>query len=523
MSKPASQNKVRPLFGRLAVHNGMITMAQLAEATGEQGRRNDGTNLGQIMQELGMIDDSQRRRLVLAQRDMVARQRAKQAAAQAAPGLEAEPARPAPPAARKARVATRPGAKAPASADPTSRSASPAETAKAASRPGATSEPRATRAAPPAAAASDDEPSLPAPVEAPPEPSAADRSAFEALLRAAVEQGASDVHIHSGARLQARVNGSLTYTENEPLDAQRAERLVVSTLSDEQRRDFYRRGELDLCYTLGGVGRFRTNVYRQQRGVDGVFRFIPPNPPSLEELGLPTSLAKHTNYHQGMVLVTGPAGCGKSTTLASLVDLINEERKEHILTIEDPIEFLHPSKRCLVNQRSVHSHTESFARALRAALREDPDVIVIGELRDLETISLALSAAETGHLVLATLHTNNSIRTLNRMIGAFPADQQDQIRTMISESLRAVISQRLISRADGAGRVAAIEMLVVTRAVANLIRENKTFQIHSVLQTGAAQGMALLDHSIKELLQSGVITKEEALRHCDEPKTLGGA
>jgi twitching motility protein PilT len=224
-----------------------------------------------------------------------------------------------------------------------------------------------------------------------------------------------------------------------------------------------------------------------------------------------------------MVLVTGPAGCGKSTTLASLVDLINEERKEHILTIEDPIEFLHPSKRCLVNQRSVHSHTESFARALRAALREDPDVIVIGELRDLETISLALSAAETGHLVLATLHTNNSIRTLNRMIGAFPADQQDQIRTMLSESLRAVISQRLVSRADGAGRVAAIEMLVVTRAVANLIRENKTFQIHSVLQTGVAQGMALLDHSLKELLQSGVITKEEALRHCDEPKTLGGA
>jgi twitching motility protein PilT len=203
--------------------------------------------------------------------------------------------------------------------------------------------------------------------------------------------------------------------------------------------------------------------------------------------------------------------------------LINEERKEHILTIEDPIEFLHPSKRCLVNQRSVHSHTESFARALRAALREDPDVIVIGELRDLETISLALSAAETGHLVLATLHTNNSIRTLNRMIGAFPADQQDQIRTMLSESLRAVISQRLVSRADGAGRVAAIEMLVVTRAVANLIRENKTFQIHSVLQTGVAQGMALLDHSLKELLQSGVITKEEALRHCDEPKTLGGA
>ena len=207
---------------------------------------------------------------------------------------------------------------------------------------------------------------------------------------------------------------------------------------------------------------------------------------------------------------------------AALVDLINEERHEHILTIEDPIEYLHPSKRCLVNQRSVHRHTESFARALRAALREDPDVIVVGELRDLETISLALSAAETGHLVMATLHTNNAIRTLNRIIGAFPADQQGQVRMMISESLRVVISQRLIPRADGQGRVAAIENLVVNRAVGNLIRENKTFQIHSILQTGSSQGMILLDHSIKALLDAGTISREEALRNCEDAKILGG-
>jgi twitching motility protein PilT len=221
-----------------------------------------------------------------------------------------------------------------------------------------------------------------------------------------------------------------------------------------------------------------------------------------------------------MVLVTGPSGCGKSSTLAALVNLINEERREHILSIEDPIEYLHPSKRCLVNQRCVKTHTGSFARALRAALREDPDVIVIGELRDLETISLALSAAETGHFVLATLHTDNAIRTINRLVGSFPADQQEQIRTMISESLRAVLSQRLLPRADGQGRVPALETLVVTKAVSNLIRENKTFQLQSILQTGASQGMRLLDHAIRAHVQDGTVSREDALRHCEDPKTL---
>jgi twitching motility protein PilT len=209
--------------------------------------------------------------------------------------------------------------------------------------------------------------------------------------------------------------------------------------------------------------------------------------------------------------------------MAALVNLINEERREHILTIEDPIEYVHASKRCLVNQRSAGNHTQSFARALRAALREDPDVIVIGELRDLETISLALSAAETGHFVLATLHTDNAIRTVNRLVGSFPADQQDQVRTMLSESLRAVITQRLLPRADGNGRVAALETMIVTRAVANLIRENKTFQIHSILQTGASQGMALLDNSIRELVQNGVVKAEDAARYVEDAKAAAAA
>jgi len=296
--------------------------------------------------------------------------------------------------------------------------------------------------------------------------------------------------------------------------------MVLGILDDDARAELESRGQVDLCHSIEGVGRFRANLYRQQRGFDGVFRVIPSRPPTLDELGLPRAVAKLTTYHQGMVLVTGPTGSGKTSTLAALVDLINEERGEHILTIEDPIEFVHPAKRCLINQRSVKHHTKSFARALRAALREDPDVIVIGELRDLETISLALSAAETGHLVLATLHTDNTLRTLNRMIGAFPADQQEQVRTMLSESLRAVISQRLLPRADGKGRVPALETLIVTRAVGNLIRENKVFQIQSILQTGATHGMGLLDASIKAHVQAGTVKREDALKHVSDPKLL---
>jgi twitching motility protein PilT len=344
--------------------------------------------------------------------------------------------------------------------------------------------------------------------------------AIEDVLRDAVRRGASDIHVHAGHPVRIRLAGELVEADGAPLEPAAAESMLLGALDPEVRAVLDHGGEADFCYAMDGVGRFRANVYRQQRGLDGVFRFIPPQPPSLEDLGLPRSVAKLTTYPQGMVLVTGPAGCGKTSTLAALVDLINEERRDHILTIEDPIEYLHTSKRCLVNQRSVKRHTGSFARALRAALREDPDVIVIGELRDLETISLALSAAETGHLVLATLHTDNTLRTLNRMVGAFPADQQEQVRTMLSESLRAVISQRLLPRADGAGRVPALETLIVTKAVGNLIRDNKVFQIQSILQTGASHGMGLLDQSIGNHLAAGTITREIALQACVDPKTL---
>jgi twitching motility protein PilT len=432
MSKPAPV----PLLGRIAVQARLINMDQLAEATAEQGRRSDGTPLGDILVEKGLITPRQLAALLRKQQEIAARQRA-----------------------------------------------------------------------------------APAPAAAP--PSRLDAAPLEALLRDAVARGASDVHVHAGAPPKFRVGGVLEEVGSAPLEPSSTERLLLAALGESDRAQLAQRGELDLCHAIPGLGRFRANFFRQQRGLDAVFRFIPPQPPSLAELGLPSHLARHTNYHQGMVLVTGPTGCGKTSTLAALVDLINEERREHILTIEDPIEFIHPAKRCLVNQRSVERHTSSFARALRAALREDPDVIVIGELRDLETISLALTAAETGHLVLGTLHTRGSIRTVNRLVGAFPSDQQDQVRTMLSESLRAVVSQRLLRRADGGGRVAALETLVVNKAVENLIRENKTFQIHSILQTGSSQGMSLLDQSIRQLVQTGVVAREEALRHCEDPRSLG--
>jgi twitching motility protein PilT len=357
---------------------------------------------------------------------------------------------------------------------------------------------------------------------APAAPVAGDAAALVEVLREGVERKASDIHLHAGLPIRYRLHGRFVPRDETPLAKERCEAMVLGALSAEQRAALDERGQLDFPYPVPGVGRFRANAFRQQGGLDAVFRHIPAEPPTLEDLGLPTTLAKFTNYHQGLVLVTGPANCGKSSTLAALVRILNEERRDHILTIEDPIEYVHESKSCVVNQRSVGHHTGSFGRALRAALREDPDVIVIGELRDFETISLALTAAETGHMVLGTLHTNGAVRTINRIVGAFPADQQEQVRSMVSESLRAVVSQRLVTTADGNGRVPALEILVVNKAIGNLIRENKTFQVQSQLQMGASQGMCLLDDSLNRLVKENVVTREEALRHAEDPKRITG-
>jgi len=336
-------------------------------------------------------------------------------------------------------------------------------------------------------------------------------------LRLAAARGASDLHIHADQAVRLRVHGEMIPASEARLSADAVEALLRDALEPEQREMLDTTGQVDLARTVPAAGRFRGSIYRQQHGVDGVFRLLPAEPPTLPDLGLPLDLARFANFHQGLVLVTGPAGCGKSSTLAALVNIVNRERSHHVITIEDPVEILHRSRRSIVNQRQVGRHTESFARALRAALREDPDVIVVGELRDLETISLALTAAETGHLVLATLHTTSAISTINRLVGVFPPVQQPQIRTMAAESLRAVVCQRLVPRSDTPGRVAALEILVVTKAVSNLIRDNKTFQIRSVLQTGATRGMRELDASLAELVEAGTISREEARRQAESP------
>ncbi len=346
---------------------------------------------------------------------------------------------------------------------------------------------------------------------------------IDRILEYAVSQRASDIHIMTGERVLMRRDGQLTFAGDAPLEHGQIERLVTEVLDPRLREALDREGQTDFSWTIAGRARFRGNAYRHQHGYGLVMRAIALEIPTLAGLGLPNTLAKVTNHHQGLVLLTGPAGCGKSSTLAALVRLINEERQDHIVTVEDPIEYLHTPMRCVVNQRQVGRDTRSFARALKAALREDPDVIAIGELRDLETISLALTAAETGHLVLATLHTGSAIRTVDRVVGSYPSNQQAQIRTMLSESLRAVVSQRLVRRADGQGRVPALEILLGTRPVANLIRESKTFQLRSVLQTGAAQGMCLLDTSLAHLVRDGIVTREEALLHAEDAKLLSGA
>lgn len=342
------------------------------------------------------------------------------------------------------------------------------------------------------------------------------------LLQMAERGRASDVHIHAAAPPAIRVEGQLKTVTGFQLDAREQEQLILDLLEPEQRKIFLEENDLDLAIVTPTGLRCRANVYRTQFGVDATFRLLRRNPPTLSELGLPESLERFTEHHQGMVLVTGPAGSGKSTTLAALVDLLNASKAKHILSLEDPIEIVHPEKKALVNQRQVGRDTQSFARALRGALREDPDIIVIGELRDRETISLAVTAAETGHLVLGSMHTNSAARTVARILDAFPPSQQSQVRAMVSESLKGIVSQRLVQGVDGK-RVPAAEILVVTPAVSNLVREGKLYQIRSMMQTGRQQGMRTLDDALRELVSAGKISQEEAARHMEAGQNVSAA
>ncbi len=333
--------------------------------------------------------------------------------------------------------------------------------------------------------------------------------------------GASDIHLGVNAPPLWRLHGTLQpiWPNAARFTSEQTLALAEGFLSDLHKTQLNQRGDADFAYA-NDVGRYRTSVVRQRLGVDLVFRIINTKVRTMDELGLPEQLKLLTRYQNGLILVTGSVGSGKSTTLAALVDQVNMERREHIITLEDPIEYIIQAKGCHVTQREVHTHTRSFAAALRGALREDPDVIMVGEMRDLETISLAITAAETGHLVLGTLHTGNASRTLDRLLDVFPPDQQEQIRIMVSESLRGVISQQLIPNIDNSGRVLALEILTNTPAVANVIREAKTYMLPGIIQTGKKQGMQLMDDALVDLYNRGLITPEEAYARAEQKQEM---
>ena len=333
---------------------------------------------------------------------------------------------------------------------------------------------------------------------------------IDALFKMMKEQGASDLHLSSGNPPIFRQHGEMVRLQFKPLSHEEMIPILYEILNDEQRAQFEATNDLDFAYAVPDLARFRGNIMMTHRGVAAVFRIIPATILSADQLNLPEGVRRMTQFKKGLVLVTGPTGSGKSTTLAALIDLINATRKEHILTLEDPLEFIHENKQSLLNQRQIGAHTNSFASALRAALREDPDIILVGEMRDLETIQLAMSAAETGHLVFGTLHTNTAAKTIDRIIDVFPKESQDQVRTMLSESLKGVVCQQLLQTADGHGRVAALEIMLGTPAIANLIREGKTFQIPSIIQTAKKDGMQLMDQHLLDLLKTKQVTPEEA-------------
>ena len=331
------------------------------------------------------------------------------------------------------------------------------------------------------------------------------------LLAFGVKNKASDLHLSSGLPPMLRVNGEIRKVNLPPLDANMVKKMAYDVMNESNRKIFEQRLEVDFAFEIPNLARFRANIFTQTRGIGAVFRTIPSKILTLDQLNAPAIFKDITQYNKGMVLVTGPTGSGKSTTLAGMIDYINETDYQHILTVEDPVEFVHESKRSLVNQRELSTHTHSFANALKSALREDPDTILVGEMRDLETISLALTAAETGHLVFGTLHTSSAAKTIDRVIDVFPAAEKEMVRIMLSESLRAVISQILVKNKDGNGRVACHEILIVNSGIKNLIRENKVSQINSMIQTGQQYGMQTMDQSLLKALKAGLISVETAL------------
>ena len=339
------------------------------------------------------------------------------------------------------------------------------------------------------------------------------------LLAFSAKNGASDLHLSAGLPPMIRVDGDVRRINLPAMEHKEVHALVYDIMNDKQRKDYEEFLETDFSFDVPGVARFRVNAFNQNRGAGAVFRTIPSKVLTMEDLGMGKVFQKISDFPRGIVLVTGPTGSGKSTTLAAMMDYINESRYEHILTIEDPIEFVHESKKCLVNQREVHRDTLGFAEALRSALREDPDIILVGELRDLETIRLALTAAETGHLVFGTLHTTSAAKTIDRVVDVFPAEEKSMVRSMLSESLQAVISQTLMKK-KGGGRIAAHEIMIGTAAIRNLIREDKVAQMYSAIQTGGALGMQTLDQCLQGLVKKGLVARQAAQEKAKNPDAI---
>ncbi|MDB3868519.1 type IV pilus twitching motility protein PilT [Candidatus Marinimicrobia bacterium] len=341
---------------------------------------------------------------------------------------------------------------------------------------------------------------------------------IQQLLGYALESGASDLHLSSGSIPMVRIHGEMKKLQLSVMDDEIMHNILNEILNDNQKEIFTEKLEIDFSTSLEGRGRFRVNFFQQLKGLAAVFRTIPEAILSIEELGVPPLLSQLVEKEKGLILMTGPTGSGKSTTLAAMIDHLNDIENKHIITIEDPVEYFHNSKSCLINQRELGQSTHSFANALKSALREDPDVILVGEMRDLETIQLALTAAETGHLVLSTLHTSSAVKTIDRIIDVFPTENKSQIRSMLSESLLAVIAQKLLKTKNGTGRVAACEIMVANTAIKNLIREDKIYQIPSLIQAGGKEGMQTLDMDLQRLLHQGEIERTDAIKIAENPE-----
>lgn len=507
MSDSSTKRKKHGLTGRLAVHLGMITKRQLVDVLRLQAESKKHQRFGELLVELNYIDETQLKKLLQAQRKYIQRQKEKQKEKKEALRRQEQAAENSNPESETGvfggLLETNGDGHHKIVHDPLVECEVPEQPAEVSKQPEVDEKPPLRPESSLSLALSDTEP-VPVVRFVP--------KGLDECLQVTLNKRGSDLHLQSGSAPFIRRFGRIVRLKKKPVSTQKMEKLLREFLTSQQFDSLEQNGDLDFAWQMSGGARLRTNCFSGTRGPGVVFHLVRAAIPALDELNVPSVVARLATYHQGLVLVAGPAGCGKSSTVAALVGLINDERRENVLILEDPIEFVHEPLLANIIQREIPRDSKSFSSALRAALREDPDVIVIGEMRDLETISLAITAAETGHLVLATVHTADCAGTIDRLIGSFPAEQHGQIRSMLSESIRAVVAQRLLERADRTGCVPAMEIMFNNPAIAKLIRSGQTFQIPNAIKMGVAMGMRLMNDAIDELERNGVISKEEANR-----------